>query len=591
MTPIRPAYHWRLPDPSPPPTDLTEEAARHGVGERLLQLLWRRGLSTGAEIASYFQPPQVGLHDPALLPDAAALRARIETAARRSEGVLVCGDFDADGLTGLVILIRTLRRLGIVAEPYVPSRQEEGHGLSVRAVEHARAAGHALILTVDCGTGSVAEVEHANTLGIDVLITDHHRVPSRLPAAVAVVNPHRPDSSYPDRRLTGAGVAFKVAQLLLADLPGGDEEALDLADLATIGTVADVAPIVGENRSIARLGLDRLRDGPRSGIAALLQAAGVAAPSVDLETVAFRIAPRVNAAGRVGEAEVAARLLLTEDAHEATLLAAELETANALRRTLTDAALEEARRFVDDLPDEAVIVVAGPWPVGVIGLVAGRLAETSARPCLVLSTLSDPWRGSARSAGGFDLAAAFESCAPLFERFGGHPQAAGCSLRAEHLGALRARLVDLADAAGPWDRTPRLELDLVLRAVEVDYHLFRQISRLEPVGPGAPAPLLGVAGLTVTRVRQTAGGHTQLTLRKGAEVLDGIAFGRPDLATAVTEGDRLDVVARLASRAFGGFESLQLEIVDVASAGAILTSAESPAGPPEPMALAAGAAG
>ena len=251
----------------------------------------------------------------------------------------------------------------------------------------AEASGATVIVTVDTGSSSVVEVALAQERGIDVLVTDHHRVPPDPPAAVALVNPHRADAVYPDRNLSGAGVAFKVAQLLLAGEPGGPARALAMADLATIGTVSDVAPVVGENRPIARLGLERLRTDPRPGIAALLQRAGQAPGSVDLETVGFTIAPRLNAAGRVGEAMDAARLLLADDASEANELAERLEAANLTRRDITRQAVAEAREAVGS--DAAATVVRGPWPVGIIGLVAGRLAEESGRPAVVGADLGE----------------------------------------------------------------------------------------------------------------------------------------------------------------------------------------------------------
>ena len=267
---------------------------------------------------------------PALLPDAAAVVARVSRARDRGERVLVVGDFDADGLTGLAILVTAFRRLGLDVATHVPSRLDEGHGLSLQAVAAAREGGRSLLFTVDTGSSSVAEVAAAARGGIDVIVTDHHRVPEVAPAALALVNPHRPDSAYPDRRLAGSGVALKVAALLLERLAGVPAVATvaDLADLAAIGTVADVAPILGENRSIARLGLERLRTAPRPGIAALLASARVDPASVTLETIAFVIAPRLNAAGRVGDAVDAAALLLAETAEEARVAADALERAN-----------------------------------------------------------------------------------------------------------------------------------------------------------------------------------------------------------------------------------------------------------------------
>ena len=571
MPALEPLYRWLLPAGVPISPELLEAGRRRGLSSRLLGLLAARGMDP-AGLEALFQPPERGLHDPRLLPDADLVRSRIDRAVAAREPVLVFGDFDADGLTGLAILTLALRHRGLDAEPYVPSRLDEGHGLSLAGVRRARSEGRTLIVTVDCGTSSIMEIAEAADSGIDVLVTDHHQVPALLPPATAVVNPYRPGSTYPDPRVTGAGVAFKVAQLVLEGEPGGAEAALGLADLAALGTVADVAPLVGENHALARLGLARLREAPRPGLAALLREARIEPERLDLEDLAFQVAPRLNAAGRVGEATTAVRLLLADEGPEADALAADLEAANSSRRALLQTCLDEARADLERQPGTGAIVLAGPWPVGIIGLIAGRLAEEYNVPAVVFSTAVAPWRGSARSVRGLDLARTFDACAPLFARFGGHPQAAGCSLPAQHFGAFAERFRALAGPP-PDDRRRELALDLVLRALEVDYSLYRELELLAPTGPGNPSPLLGIEGLVVTRVRSTGSGHTQLTVRKGAEVLDAIAFDRGDLAGRVREGDRLDFVARLMSRRFGGFESLQLEVRDVAPAGRLAMAA------------------
>ena len=578
-TVLRATYRWRLPDPIPVTEESLAAARSLGLSERQLRLLSGRGIGT-TELAGFVGRPEDGLHDPGLLPDAAALVERVGRARDRAERVLVFGDFDADGLTGLAVLTEALRAVGLEVDIHVPSRVADGHGLSRRAVEDAAAKGCRLIFTVDCGTASADEIRFAAERGIDVIVTDHHHVPPDLPPAVAIVNPQRHDSRYPDARLAGAGVAFKVAQLLIStfgapdgagdDGPASARGALALTELAAIGTVADVAPLVGENRSIVRLGLERLRTRPRPGLAALLAKAGVPASEVDVEALGFVVAPRLNAAGRLGDAMVAARLLLTRDEAEGALLAAELHATNVERRVLLGAALDEVRAVLaegGEPGDQPIVMAAGPWSPGIIGLVAGRLAEEHRRPAVIVSTDVSPWRASARSVGGWDLAAAFEACSDLLERHGGHRDAAGCTLTPENWDGFRVRMAELAGAMAPPEPVGTLVVDLVLPAAEVDYRLLRELAMLEPTGPGNPPPLVAVTGLEVLRARAVNGGHSQVTLRKGLEVLDAIAFDRPDLAAALAPGDRLDVVARLASRTFGGFESLQLEIRDVAGSG------------------------
>jgi single-stranded-DNA-specific exonuclease len=558
---LEPRSRWIFPSPITVDPGALETGGRLGLTPRVIGLLAARGVGDAAAIEAFLGEPAASLNDPLRLPDAAIFRDRVLAAREHGERVLVFGDFDADGITGLAILTIALRELGIDVLPYVPSRLEEGHGLSIAAVDAAVAAGASIIVTVDTGTSSLDEVGVAVARGLDVLVTDHHRVPAAMPPALAVVNPYRPDSTYPDRRLAGSGIAFSLARLLIG------EAALELADLAAIGTVADVAPILGENRAIVRLGLERIRTRTRPGIAALLAGAGVAAPSVDLETLSFVIAPRLNAAGRVGEALDAARLLLAPDAAEAEGYAVILESANLARRDLTRTAIAAARISPDAVDDAAATIVRGPWPVGIVGLVAARLADERNRPAIVGAELGDVVRASCRSDGRVHLADALAACDDLLIRHGGHGGAAGFEIRAADWGAFRDRFLALVEAGGPIDPRPALPLDLALVARDVDYGLHRELARLAPCGTGNPEPLVAVLGLTVVRVREASGGHTQLVLRRERDVLDGIAFGWPELARLVHEGDRVDIVARLASRRFGGLESLQLEVRDAAPSG------------------------
>ncbi len=370
-----------------------------------------------------------------------------------------------------------------------------------------------------------------------MIVTDHHRVPDPPPAAAALVNPHRRDAAYPDRRLAGSGVALKVAALLLERLAGipGAVTTAELADLATIGTVADVAPILGENRSIARLGLDRMRTAPRPGVAALLAAAGVEPAAVSLETVAFDIAPRLNAAGRVGEAHDAANLLLAATADEAGALAAVLETAT---RPAGTSPARCSTRLARPLPGP-IPMPRPPWSGG-----PGRRASwVSSPPGSPRSGVGRRWwppswtgalRASCRAPAGYDLAGALAACGDLPERHGGHRGAASFEVRAERWDAFCVPFLDLVGRGGPPDPRPELVLDLALPTPAADYRLLEHLAGLAPTGPGNPEPIIGVHGLTVTRIRAAAGGHAQLTLRRELDVVDAIAFQRADLVDAPT---------------------------------------------------------
>jgi single-stranded-DNA-specific exonuclease len=595
------SFRWRVAPVASVDRECEALAAELGLSSRLLALLAARGVTTADELSRFLAPAEDGLHDPTLLPDAAAALRRVSVARSRGERVLVYGDFDADGLTGLSILVLALRSLDVDAEPYVPERLGDGHGLSIRAIERAAAEGRTLIVTAYCGTCSAAEIDLARGRGIEVIVTDHHHAATWPAGAVAVVNPLRDDSVYPERRLTGAGVAWKVAQLLVGELgrAGSDEVSTsrigiaagaprraaralpesvrELADLAMIGTVADVAPILGENRSIARLGLEQLRAGKRPGLAALIERAGLARDELDLDAVGFTIAPRLNAAGRVGEAARAARLLLAGERAEAVELAAEIELGLG-RETAPDRATpDESSGAAPTLPAAAAaglpaaLLVRGEWPVGIVGLVAGRLAEDLGRPAVVATTLdaeAGTLRASCRSGGAMNLAEALITCGDLLIRHGGHRAAAGFDIAAERWPEFAARFIQIAAVEAPPPTPPELAVDLVLSADSVDYAFVREIGFLAPTGQGNPVPSVAVTGLTVLRVRAANGGHTQLVLRRSRDVVDGVAFRRPDLASMLREGDRIDVVARVASRRFGGLESLQLEVLDVAVEGA-----------------------
>ncbi|HJP88142.1 MAG TPA: single-stranded-DNA-specific exonuclease RecJ [Candidatus Limnocylindrales bacterium] len=584
---LQPRSRWLFPTPVAVSPSLVDAGHELGLGPRVIGLLAARGVTIPDELRRFLGDPATSLHDPSLLPDAERFLARVAAARDRGDRVMVFGDFDADGITGLSTLTLALRRFGVTALPYVPSRLDEGHGLSMASIASAKEQGATVIITVDTGSSSVREVDAANEAGIDVLITDHHHVPPALPAAHALVNPHRADASYPDARLAGSGVAFTLARLLLG------QAALQFADLAAIGTVADLAPILGENRAIVQLGLERIRTAPRPGIAALLAASKLAPADVDLETLAFAIAPRLNAAGRVGEAFDAARLLLSEDAEEAQALAGVLDAANATRRDLMKTAVADARTSRDAVDEAAATIVKGPWPVGIVGLVASRLAEERGKPAIVGAELGDIVRASCRSAGGLHLAEGLAACSDLLLRHGGHAGAAGFEIEAANWPAFRNRFLAIAEAAAPPDPTPSIALDLAIRARDVDYALHRDLRKLAPCGAGNPEPLVAVLGLTVTKVRQTGdGGHTSLVLKRRLDVLDGIAFGWPELSQEVAEGDVIDVVAQLRSRRFGGIESLQLEIRDAAPSGhhpearAILDAAPVAVGPGAAVGLA-----
>jgi single-stranded-DNA-specific exonuclease len=505
--------------------------------------------------------------------DADAALDRIERAIDAGERIAIWGDYDADGMTSVAIWSLALRALGAEAVRHVPSRLAEGYGLSIAGLERLAGAGVSLVVTCDCGVGNVAEIAHAGRIGLDVIVTDHHLPSGALPDAVAVVDPHRPDCAYPDADLTGAGLSFKLATALLGRRGAA---APDLAGLAAIGTIADMAPMTGESRAIVSLGLAELATTQRAGLRALLSRAAEHPEAPAARDLAFGVAPRINAAGRVDDAELAIRLLLEGDPAAAERLAEELEAVGMRRRELTTAALEEAQRQADALPGEMPLLVRGDgWAPGVIGLVAGRLCDALARPVAAVALVGEELRGSVRAPADFHVALALAECAAHLTKRGGHAGAGGFSLRPDAWEAFVASFTAVtrpfpADRAPAPERAGRITVDLVLPAAHLGWPLAAEIDRLAPFGPGHAEPILAVTGLRVGDARRVGadGGHVQLRLLRGVETFDAIAFGVAADRQLPEEGSRLDVVGTLARDTFGGLPRLRIRTLDYAHAEA-----------------------
>jgi len=552
---------------------------REELRDPLAELLAIRSVLDPDAVHRFLDPRDRTLHAPELLPDAAGLIARLRAAGEAGEPVLVVGDFDADGLTGAAIMIRALRAIGAIAEGYIPNRESDGHGIPEGALAAAQEDGVELILAVDCGTADRARVAEALELGILVGIIDHHAVPSDPARAAWLVNPNRPDATYPFPNLAGSGLAFKIAQGILAGHE--DRRALlgELSVLAMIGGVADMVPIADEFRVIVRSALKVLNGAGRipAGVQALLASAGAEGPH-RVEVVGFTLAPRINAAGRIGDARPALDLLTTDDPNEASELSAQLEALNHERRDISREALEAARAAlgVDGLAtrddarariEPALIAVAGDWSPGVLGLVAGRLAEEFGRPALV-ANLSDSatdasiLRCSIRAPRGFSVAKALEVASARLIRHGGHDGAGGCTLvRGEWDGLL----TDLAAAfeGQSAQREPVLSVDLEpasgRRSLE---SLAKLVDYLSPTGVGNPDPLFLFRGVALTSVRLVGDGkHARLTLEIDGGRTDAIAFGRADAAGH--EGCAIDLVARIVQRTYRGARKIELHVVDL----------------------------
>ena len=556
---------WDLRRPGTPAARRSLEQA--GLSPLCAALLSARGLDDPQKAAQFLSCGPERSHDPFLLKDMDRAVERIRAAIGGGERVCVYGDYDVDGITATCLLTEALAWQGGDVVSYIPDRTEEGYGLNPGAVARLAGQGVKLIVTVDCGITAVDEVEFARSLGVDVVITDHHHCKDRLPAAAAVVDPRREDCAYPFPELAGVGVALKTAQALV---PPEQREGVfrRFGELAAIGTVADVMRLTDENRTLVRQGLELLANTRRPGLRALLREAGLdpgAAPTA--VTIGYGLAPRINAAGRMEQAMVALELLLTRDEERGEALAHTLCRLNRERQAIELAIYEQCVELLDAQPPAPAIVLAGEgWHQGVVGIVASRLTERYACPAFMICLEHGQGKGSCRSFGGFNLFAALDRCAPLLDGYGGHEMAAGFTIREENIPAFRdqvCRLVDLRTGGAPMEAAIDVDAEIdhcgQLTAPQVE-----SLSELEPFGTGNPKPVFLLRGVCVLSCCDVGGGrHLKMKLRRDGVVLDAIFFSANAAACGVSAGDRLDVVFTPQINEFRGSRTVQLQVCDL----------------------------
>lgn len=540
-----------------------------GLPEDVCRVLLRRGIDSPEDARSFLRPLLTSVHSPFELPDMQAAVERVERALAGGESILVHGDYDADGMSAAALLTLGLREMGGRVEPFVPHRTRDGYDLSDAGIRRATQVGASLIVTVDCGVTAVEAVSKATSMGIDVVITDHHRPGGEIPRAIAVVDPMLPGSRYPFRDLAGVGVAFKVLSALY-ERAGLETPRLNQhLDLVALGTVADQMPLTGENRVLVRAGLRALERTRKAGLRSLLTSAGLQADHrIEAEDIGFRVAPRLNSVGRMDEADAGLRLLLAADAREAERLADHLERQNAERR-LTDSrvyeeAKKQARSRVRD-GDQAVVLWGDDWHPGVLGIVASRLVESYHRPAIVISFDGDVGRGSGRSTGGFHLFNALQECEPLLERFGGHRMAAGFTVRRERVEELAARLQEMARRHLA-DREPahELQLDLEVPVERLGDDLLRGLGHLAPFGSGNPTPILMVRDVALDRPTRVGsdGGHLRFQLVADRQRIPAIAFGMGRRLAEARSSERADVALEIAENSWNGRREVQARVLD-----------------------------
>ncbi len=548
---------WRLPEQS--------GEVRGGLPRFLADVLRSRGLE--GEAARQFLEAAPPLSDPMAMRDMAAAAQRVCGAVAAGERILIFGDFDCDGITATVLLYDYLERCGADVLYYIPERETEGYGLSKAAVDRAKAAGVRLLITVDNGIAALEEAAYAKEQGLDLLITDHHIPREQLPQAVAVLDPHRADCPYPNRDLCGAAVAF----MLVCAMEGEEPELLleQYGDLVVLATLADSVPLVGENRTLVKLGMKALAETRRPGLLALAEEAGLDLGREDTELVTFGLAPRINVTGRIGSVDLAVELLLCEDEERAAQLAGEVNRLNGRRREMEAEVAADIKALAAREPailHQRVLVFAGRgWHRGIIGITAARMAERYGKPCIILSTEDGEARGSARSVGEYDMIAAIHRCGGLLTKYGGHPMAAGLTLPQENVEAFTRAILQDAAERYPHMPLPTLDIDAVLSPEEATLDNIHLLQKLAPFGQGNPQPVLALLDQPITAITPMGGGnHLRLGLGGAAEaVLFGIGPGGFPFGA----GERVDCAVTLHSNVYNGQERPQMQIAAVRPAG------------------------
>jgi single-stranded-DNA-specific exonuclease len=537
------------------------------------RLLCQRGLSDPEQASRFLNPSLEHLHDPLALADMGVAVDRIMAAIARKERIAIHGDYDVDGITSTVILRRALELLGADVTHFIPERLKDGYGLQPAAIERLHADGVALVVSVDCGIRGADAALRARELGVDLIITDHHEPDSELPRALAVINPKRHDCSYPDKNLAGVGVALKLVQALCRKA-GRDNWLPGFVKVAAIGTLADVVPLVGENRVIAKIGLELLTKGPHKvGLRALLDVSGLAGKTIDSYHIGFMLAPRVNAAGRMSTPDIATRLLLAQDetmAEEVRQLALQLDGENVKRQEEEAEILAAAKKIVQTDPEigaRTILVVAGEgWHRGVIGIVASKLVDAFHRPAIVLSVEDGVAHGSCRSFSRFDMLAALERCAPLMTRFGGHKQAAGLTMDAGRIRELRVAVNDIADETlGPEDLMPRLRIDSDLAFRGITGGVAAGIYSLAPFGAGNPRPVFAARGVEIVDgPRKLKERHLKMSLKQEGRIFRAVAWRAAERHEFLTEHKAsLDVAFSLEQNQYNGETYVELTLADL----------------------------
>jgi len=540
------------------------------VPESIARLLAIRGISSFEDAKQFFRPTLNELHDPFLMKDMDRASERLSLAIRTNEKVLVYGDYDVDGTTATAIMYSFLKEFGVEVDYYIPHRFKEGYGINPEGIQYAHEIGANVIVSVDCGITAIEEAVEIKSLGMDLIICDHHTVGEQLPDAFAILDPKREDCGYPFDGLSGAGVGFKLVQATLARLGLPAQVAYKYLDLLAISIASDIVPIIDENRILMWAGLDRLRTEPRIGIQALMNLIRLPQAELDTKKIVFSIGPRINAAGRMGDASAAVRLLIASDELEAKLMARELEGINAKRRDTDTTTMNEAVQQIEEQLNmdriSALVLFDANWHLGVIGIVASRLVDQYHRPAIMLSEVDGKIKGSARSIRGFNIYEAIRECEDLLEQFGGHEYAAGLTLKDGALQEFQKRMNSKAiEELSGSSFEAELLVDAELQLSDIDGKFWKLLHQFQPFGPANIKPIFVSNGLKVVGVPSIVGnGHLKLRVQQGdSPVFDAIGFNMHEFMPKVRDGKLFNIAYELEENTWNGNTALQLHLRDI----------------------------
>ena len=542
-----------------------EIAKKYEINKLLATILVNRDITEKQTLEKFLNPKRNDFYDPYLMPDMEIAVERIIKAIEKNEKILIYGDYDVDGITSVTVLKSFLEERGITISEYIPNRLKEGYGLNKKAIEEIAKQGIQLMITVDCGISAVEEVEYANKLGIETIITDHHEPGNELPKALAVVDAKRKDNTYPFRNLAGVGVVFKLIQAIGTRLKLDEKKYLKYLDIVCIGTISDIVPLVDENRVIVKLGLKLVKQTKNLGLREIIKSSGY--NQIDSNTISFGVAPRINACGRMGHQEEALKLFLETEEKEVNQLTQKLNEYNKIRQETEKNIYNEA---VEEIEKEklynknTIVIMKKNWHHGVIGIVASKITELYFKPSILLCEEEENAKGSGRSIPGFDLYEALTNCKEHIDRFGGHSMAIGINIKKDDFEKFRNKIENIAEEKNIREIVPILKVDAQIYLDDINKEMVGSLKELEPYGEANKMPIFVFRNLKIYSIRALSEGkHLKLTLKDNKNIVNAIGFNLGELANEYRIGDKVDVAGNLEINTFNGVENIQINIKDI----------------------------